>query len=162
MSSQSTEERKAKENLVVFPNGSTYDIKFDGSIRGGMCQATHPIITYYYLVRLLGESKDYYKPIKPVISFNDNYIGYKRKDKNKNLSPKEYLDMIKPYLSDIINDHKEWKIQLAMRINFISSKDLKETGTMHTRSDNIKIMMSSETNDIIEELFESLQKYQKR
>ena len=33
---------------------------------------------------------------------------------------------------------------------------------MHTRSDNIKIMMSSEANDIIEELFESLQKYQKR
>ena len=26
--------------------------------------------------------------------------------KIKKLSPKEYLDMIKPYLSDIINDHK--------------------------------------------------------
>ena len=117
MSSQSTEERKAKENLVVIPNGSTYDIKFDGSVRGGMCQATHPIITYYYLERLLGEWKDYYKPIKPVISFNDNYIEYKSNgDKNKNLSPKEYLDMIEPYLSDIINDHKKWKIQLAMRI----------------------------------------------
>ena len=24
--------------------------------------------------------------------------------------------MIEPYLSDIINDHKKWKIQLAMRI----------------------------------------------
>ena len=117
MSCQSTEERKAKENLVVFSNGSTYDIKFDGSVRGGMCQATHPIITYYYLERLLGESKDYYKPIKPVISFNDNYIEYKSNgDKNKNLSPKEYLDIIEPYLSDIINDHKKWKIQLAMRI----------------------------------------------
>ena len=33
---------------------------------------------------------------------------------------------------------------------------------MHTRSDNIKIMMGSETDDIIEELFESLQKYQER
>ena len=118
-----------------------------------MCQTTHPTITYYYLERLLGESKDYYKPIKPVISFNDNYIEYKSNgDKNKNLSPKEYLDMIEPYLSDIINDYKKWKIQLAMRINFISSKDLKETGTMHTRSDNVKIMMSSETNDIIEEI----------
>ena len=118
-----------------------------------MCQTTHPTITYYYLERLLGESKDYYKPIKPVISFNDNYIEYKSNgDKNKNLSPKEYLDMIEPYLSDIINDYKKWKIQLAMRINFTSSKDLKETGTMHTRSDNVKIMMSSETNDIIEEI----------
>ena len=51
--------------------------------------------------------------------------------------------MIKPYLSDIINDHKtpknlrvpssnetrfgELKIQLTMSINFISSKDSDET-----------------------------------
>ena len=61
MSSQSTEERKAKENLAVFHDGSKYDIVFhdgstcDGSIRGGMCQAIHPIITYYYLERLLSE-----------------------------------------------------------------------------------------------------------
>ena len=25
---------------------------------------------------------------------------------NNNLSPKEYLDIIRPYLSDMINDHK--------------------------------------------------------
>ena len=68
--------------------------------------------------------------------------------------------MMKPHLSDIINDHKKWKIRLTMGINFISSKDLRETCTMHARSDNIKIMMGSETNDIIEELRESLQKYQ--
>ena len=49
-----------------------------------------------------------------------------------------------------------------MRINFISSKDLRETCTMHTSSDNIKIMMGSEANDITEELCESLQKYQER
>ena len=47
------------------------------------------------------------------------------------------------------------EIQLTMAISFISSKDLKETRTMHTRSNNIKIMMGSETNDIIKELFES-------
>ena len=34
--------------------------------------------------------------------------------------------MIKPYLSDIINDHEKRKIQLTMPINFISSKDLLE------------------------------------
>ena len=49
-----------------------------------------------------------------------------------------------------------------MRINFISSKDLRETCAMHTRSHNIKLMMGSETNNIIVELFESLQKYQER
>ena len=70
--------------------------------------------------------------------------------------------MIKPYLSDMINDHKKWKIQLEMQINFISSKDLRKSCTINRRSDNIKTMMDSETNDIIEEPFESLQKYQKR
>ena len=46
-------------------------------------------------------------------------------------------------------------------INFISTKDSTETRTMHTKGDNIEIMMGSETNDIISELFKSLlQNYQ--
>ena len=123
----------------LFHNGSTYDIEY-----------------------FLSESKDY-KAIKTNSAFNSNYIEYKSKEDNdKNLSPKEYLDMIKPYLSDIINDHKKRKIQLTIRINFIFSKDLRETSTMHTKSDKRKIMMSSETNDILEELCKSLQKYQER
>ena len=89
--------------------------------------------------------------------------------------------MIKQYLSDIINDHKtqgkwiihsgneiiehktrsERKIQLRMAINFIFSKDSDETCTMHTKSNNIEIMMGSETDEIIEDLAEfSLQNYQ--
>ena len=48
-----------------------------------------------------------------------------------------------------------------MTINFISSKDSDETRTMHTKSNNVEIMIGSETNEIIEGLFESfLQKYQ--
>ena len=70
--------------------------------------------------------------------------------------------MIRPYLSNIINDHKtqgERKIQLTMAINFISSKeDSDEVCTVHTKSDNIEIMMGSETDEIIEELFKSLLK----
>ena len=58
--------------------------------------------------------EDYYKPIKTKSAFKGNYIEYEIKgDKYKNLSPKEYLDMIRPYLKDMINDHKprrEWKI----------------------------------------------------
>ena len=55
----------------------------------------------------------------------------------------------------------EWKIQLTMIINFISSKDSDEIRTMVTKSNNIEIMMGNETDEIIEELFESLlQKYQ--
>ena len=48
-----------------------------------------------------------------------------------------------------------------MTINFISSKDSDETGTMHTRRNNIEIMMGNERNEITKELFESfLQKRQ--
>ena len=80
------------------------------------------------------------------------------------MSPEECLNIIRSYLSDLINDHKtqnEWKIELTMQINFISSKDSDETRTMDTKSDNIEIMMGNETDEIIEKLFKSLlQKYQ--
>ena len=50
-----------------------------------------------------------------------------------------------------------------MEINFISSKNFKETRTMYTNSDDIDIMIGYETDKIIEELFNSLlQRYQKR
>ena len=87
-----------------------------------------------------------------------------------------------PYLrSDLINKHKthgsaryhsgnkswigksssEWKIQITMAINFISSKDSDESRTMHTKSNNVEIMIGSNTNEIIKDLFKSfLQKYQ--
>ena len=121
--------------------------------------------------------EDYYKPIITNHDFNRDYIEYESKgDKDKILSIKECLDLIKPYLSNKINNHKtqgkwkvhsgdtvidyktqgEWKIQLTMPINSISSKDSEETCTMHTKSDNIEIMVGSETDEIIEELFKSL------
>ena len=67
----------------------------------------------------------------------------------------------------MINDHKiqsELKIQLTAVINFISSKpDSDKIHIMNARSDNVEIMMGSETNEIIEELFKSLrQRYQKK
>ena len=48
-----------------------------------------------------------------------------------------------------------------MAINFIPSKDSDETRTMHTKSNNVEIVIGSETDEIIENLFASfLQKYQ--
>ena len=50
---------------------------------------------------------DYYKPILIKSSFKNNYKIYESKgDKNKNLSVKQYLYMIIPYLSDLINIQK--------------------------------------------------------
>ena len=130
----------------------------------------------------LSIDEDYYKPIMSRGTFNSSYIQYESKgDKGKSLSIKEYINMIKPYLSDIINDHKtcglvryhsgnktwgeetssEWKIQLTMAIKFISSTDSDDTQTMHTKSNNVEIIMGSETDESIEDPFESfLQKYQ--
>ena len=126
--------------------------------------------------------EDYYEPILVKRAFDGNYIQYESKgDKGKNLSIKRYLKMIKPYLSNLIDNHKthglvryhsgeksweeetssEWKIQLTMAINFISSKGSDETRIMHRKSNNVEIMVSSETIEVIEDLFKSfLQKYQ--
>ena len=88
------------------------------------------------------------------------------------------MDIIRSNLSDIINNNKtqrelkilsgnvitdyktqrEWKIYLKIVIKFISSKDSNETRIMHSKSDNIEIMVVSKTDEIIEELFESLLK----
>ena len=122
----------------------------------------------------LSTDEDYYTPISTNSSFDDNYIEHEIKgDKKKTLSIKEYLNMIKPYLRDLINDHKtqgewkvcwgnpviyykthrEWRIQLIMIINFISSKDSDEISTMRTTSNNIEIMMGNEADEITEKLF---------
>ena len=53
-------------------------------------------------------------------AFSSNFIEYKSHgDKDEALSIKDYLDEIKPYLSDIINDHKtqdEWNIYSTISI----------------------------------------------
>ena len=124
----------------------------------------------------LSIDEDYYKRIIIKGAFNNNYVQYESKrDKGKNLSIKKYLNMIRPYLSDLINYHKtqgewrihsgtkiiqcktqsEWKIQLTVAINFISSKDFDQTRTMRAKSNNVEIMMGSETDEIVEELFKS-------
>ena len=95
--------------------------------------------------------------------------------KTENLSPEEYFDIVIPYLSHIVNDHKtlrnlrvhssnetqfgEWKIQLTISIKHISSKNFNETRKVYTKSDNEEIIMGSETNNIIEERRKSLSQW---
>ena len=92
-------------------------------------------------------NEDYYKPILVKSSFKENYKYYEsRGDKDKKLSIEQYLDVIKPYLSDLINDHKaietssnEWKTKINMYINFVSSNDTGEIRTIFVWSDNEEI-----------------------
>ena len=109
--------------------------------------------------------EDYYEPIEIKSAFDSNYIEYESKgDNNDNLSLEEYLNIIRPYLRDMIDNHKahsEWKIQLVMKINFISSLGTDEFREMHTKSDNIEIMNGTETSEAINERFKSfLRRYQ--
>ena len=114
----------------------------------------------------LDPEKDHYKPVKTDNAFNNNYFQYESiGDINKLLSIEEYIDMMRPHLSDIINNDQtqlEWRIYSTILINFISSKYPDETRIMYSRSDNIKIILNNikimciETDEIIEELFESL------
>ena len=82
-------------------------------------------------------------------------------DNDSKLSINEYFDIIKSYLGDMINNQKtkgEWKIQLSMRAIFTSFTDSSETREMYTKSDNIIIMNGIETEDIINELINTLNK----
>ena len=71
-------------------------------------------------------------------------------DKDAKLALYEYFDNIKLYLKDMIDDYKskdEWKIQIKMRIIFISLIDKNETQVMHTKSDNVEIINSTDNDD---------------
>ena len=72
-----------------------------------------------YLFNELNEV-DYYEPKKVKSAFNGSYVLYESKgDKVSKLSIYKYVDIIRPYLKDMIDNYKakgEWKIQLTMRI----------------------------------------------
>ena len=113
----------------------------------------------------LSIDEDYYNPTLVKSGYNNIYNQYESKG-DKILTVEEYLSLIEPYLTDMINDYKsksEWKIQLTAEINFISLKQgSDETRVMYTKSDNEEIMIGSDTSDVIKELFKSfLQRYQK-
>ena len=80
-----------------------------------------------------------YEPTLVKSGYNNNYIEY-RSEGNEIFTFEEYLDLMEPYLRELINDHKnkgEWKIQLTAQINFISLRPgSDETHVMHTRSVN--------------------------
>ena len=117
------------------------------------------------------DDHNYYKPILVKSSFDENYKYYEsRGDKDKKLSIEQYLGMIKPYLSDLINENKaiennfnEWKIQINMRVNFVSSNDTGEIRTIFVLSDNGEIRLGNEMDDIVKRLINSfLNNYQKK
>ena len=96
-----------------------------------------------------------YEPVLIKSGFEGNYLEY-MSNGNNSLSFDEYLELIKPYLNDLINVYKtkgEWKLQLSAEISFVSQKpDSAETCVMYARSFCEEIMSGSETEEIMEQL----------
>ena len=64
--------------------------------------------------------------------------------------------------SDDDTDRAELKIQLTMQNSCISTKSFEETCTIYTKSEALEIFMGSDTNDIIDRLFNTLlQRFQR-
>ena len=103
----------------------------------------------------------YYKSVRVNNFWSNNYIEYKSNgDKNRILSVQEFLNKNRPYLNGIINNLKQfdtWKTKLTITISFFSSKDDNdEERVMHSKNDNIKIMISDEADEVMKKLFDSL------
>ena len=125
--------------------------------------------------------RDYFKPIRTdddgFAGIDNNYMEYvSKRDRYENLSPEEYVNLIRPYLRDLINKHKpieelnnnnnnnnnndtdrgEWKIQLTMQNSCISTKRFEDARTIHTWSKAVEIYMGSDTESVIDTLFNTL------
>ena len=81
--------------------------------------------------------------------WSKSYIEYESKsDRNKSLSVEEYLNKVRLYLKDIINNLKKsdsCKIQLTISNNFISSIDNDNIKKLITK----KLMINDEADEII-------------
>ena len=101
------------------------------------------------------EEENYYKPVRVRIFCTNSYIEYESNgDRNKTLSAEEYFNKIRPHFKDIINNLKKsdtWKIQLAIANNFISSIDNDEERVMHSKNNNIEIMINDEVDEVMKE-----------
>ena len=107
----------------------------------------------------------FYKPEEIKSAFNGKYILYESNgDKDNLLSIPEYFFKIKLYLYDLIEFYitcGECKIQLSMRIAFISFTDATERHILHSKSDNVETMRGIDDDEIIEELIDSfIKRYQ--
>ena len=55
-----------------------------------------------------------------------------------------------------LQNFKTWKIQLTIAIDFVSSRDVQEERVMYSKSNNIKFTSYNDTNEVANELFNSL------
>ena len=103
------------------------------------------------LEHYLKNQTDYYKPIRTDVGFagrNDNYIEYtSNADRYENLSPIEYLTVIRPYLRNLIKDHKTIMELNNNNNNNINTNNNKNNNTNTTTTNNNNNTNTTTTNN---------------
>ena len=117
--------------------------------------------TFFFYDAMLNVDNDYYKPVKYINLNNNNanYDYYESKT-NKNMKVKQYLLLIKPHLSDLIDNYRckmnKCSIQLSMSVNFLISNFKKDTRVFDLTTNFQKFDFYDDTNNIITSLITSL------
>ena len=94
------------------------------------------------------EEENYYKTVRihifgvTIILLLILILFYCNGDRNKTLTVEKYLNKIRSHLKDIINNTN----------NFTSSIHNDKKCVMHSKSDNIEIMINDEANEVTKEL----------
>ena len=117
--------------------------------------------TFSFYDAMLNVDNDYYKPVKYINLNNNNanYDYYESKT-NKNMKVKQYLLLIKPHLSNLIENYRckmnKCSIQLSMSVNFLISNFKKYTRVFDLTTNFEEFDFYDDTNNIITSLITSL------
>ena len=115
--------------------------------------------TFSFYDAMLNVDNDYYKPIK-YINLNDANYDYCQSKTNKNMKVKQYLLLIRPHLSDLIDNYRckmnKCSIQLRMSVNFSISNFKKDTHVFDLTTTFQEFDFYDDNNNIITSLITSL------
>ena len=82
--------------------------------------------------------------------YSNNYAKYESNgDSYKTLRINEQLDQIKPYWKDIINNLEKGSVQKNQVTTAINFKYTNEERVMHSKNDNIEIMINDQVDEVI-------------
>ena len=152
--------RTRNRRLIEELNNILLDLEFKKS----HINVAYDSSSYYGLKDLeytFGNLDDYYIPILAKECFNGNYQIYTcRGDKERNMYKTNYLEKIKPYLIPLTDKKKvsNQKIQLDIEINLVHLTK-SDRIAFYVKSKNIECHLSDNSEDILNQLFDSLLKY---
>ena len=110
---------------------------------------------------MLNVDDDYYKPMKYInLNNNDANYDYYQSKTNKNMKVKQDLLLIKPHLSDLIDNYRckmnKCIIQLSMSVNILIYNFKKDTHVFDLTTNFQEFDFYDDTNNIITSLITSL------